>query len=213
MLFGSWSHLGFSKLGVTQRFLKKIRVQYSINAFMNEKRLVQIIEGCRRMDRTSQEALYDHFYNYAMAISIRYTKLEEEAEEMVNDAFVKVFRNIATHYTPELSFKGWLRRILINTAIDRFRSKQNQPLLNDLSEAQYLQSNNVDIIAQLSYEQLIELIHRLTPAYRTVFNLYVVDGYKHHEIATMLGISEGASKSNLARAREKLQELVKEFSS
>jgi RNA polymerase sigma factor (sigma-70 family) len=179
---------------------------------MDEKRLVNIIDGCRRMDRASQERLYDQFYNYAMTISIRYTKIEEEAEELVNDVFVKIFKSIGTHYSSELSFKGWLRRITINTAIDRFRSKQNQPIMNELGSAAYVPGDNNDIIAQMSYNQLIELIHRLSPAYRTVFNLYAIDGFKHHEIAEMLGISEGASKSNLSRAREKLQELVKEYS-
>jgi RNA polymerase sigma-70 factor, ECF subfamily len=173
---------------------------------MNENTLLQ---GCRRKERASQEMLFDLYYNYAMSIALRYVGVFEEAEEIVSDAFVKVFTRIDTHYSLDISFKGWFRRILINTAIDRYRTLKNKPPMQELHEAYQVEQED-DTIENLTREQILELVQQLPPQYRTVFNLYVVDGYTHPEIGEMLGISDLTSRSNLSRARQGLKQLLKE---
>jgi RNA polymerase sigma-70 factor, ECF subfamily len=176
---------------------------------MNEKHLHTLLQGCRRKERASQELLFDLYYNYAMSIALRYVNVFEEAEEIVSDAFIKVFTRIETHYTIDISFKGWFRRILINTAIDRYRVLHNKPQMHELNDALYIEQHD-DTIETLTREQILHLVQQLPPQYRTVFNLYVVDGYNHPEIAEMLGITEVTSRSNLSRARQGLKLLLKE---
>lgn len=176
---------------------------------MNEQYLASIIQGCARKERASQELLFDLYYNYAMSIALRYIGLFEEAEEIVSDSFVKIFSRIDTHYTPDLTFKGWLRRIVINTAIDRYRVMKNKQHTMELSDALYVEQND-DIIERLTREQVLHLVQQLPPQYRAVFNLYVVDNYTHTEIGELLGISEVTSRSNLSRARQGLKQLLQE---
>ncbi len=168
--------------------------------------LDQLIHGCRRKDRNSQHRLYSAFYNYAMSIARRYIHQSEMAEEVVNDAFFKVFTKIDL-YPGTMPFRYWLRRILINTAIDQLRQGMNKMQLVELAAW-----NDPDwdsgIIESLTHGQILELMDQLSPAYRAVFNLYVVDGFSHEEIAEMLQISVGGSKSNLSRARQQLRVLL-----
>ena len=168
--------------------------------------LEQIIQGCRQQKRSSQQLLFVRFYNYAMTIARRYTGHLETSEEVVNDAFFKVFTKIDL-YTGEIPFRYWLRRIVINTAIDRLRSSLNAP---PTAELKHWHDAEVDsgIIEQLTREQIIALLDLLPPAYRTAFNLFVVDGFSHEEIAAILNISIGTSKSNLSRARQHLRILL-----
>ncbi|WHZ09009.1 MAG: RNA polymerase ECF-type sigma factor [Cytophagales bacterium] len=127
----------------------------------------------------------------------------EEAKEIINDGFLKVFKKIA-QYKQETSFEGWLRKIMVNTAIDHYRkeSKHYDYYSTDKKTIEYGQTNIID---EMSHKELISLIQGLTPGYRAVFNLYVIDGYKHEEIAVLLHISVGTSKSNLSKAREILR--------
>ncbi len=173
------------------------------------KELLVIIEGCRDRKKASQEKLYRLFYNYAMSISTRYITNFEEAQEVVNDSFVKVFLRIKTHYDDNLPFKAWFRRVIINTALDRYKSKQIILSANELTD-DYSMGIHTDIIEQLTREQILKMVEQLPPQYRTVFNLYVVDGFTHPEIATMLNISEVTSRSNLTRARQALKNLLQE---
>ena len=175
---------------------------------MNHSELDDLLDGCRRNNRASQYRLYSRFYNYAMSVASRYLSNLEAAEEVSNDAFFKVFTKIHL-FEPrdEGGFRAWLRRIVINTAIDRLRSALHQPPSKELSAAQEPQWES-DIIEQLTEEQIFALLDQLSPAYRAVFNLFVVDGFSHEEIADTLGISVGTSKSNLARARMRLKTLL-----
>lgn len=175
----------------------------------NNDELTILIEGCCRQDSRSQEKLYDLFYNYAMAVGIRYTTTFEEAQEVVNDAFIKVFRYIATHYAPTYSFKTWLRRIIINTALDRLKAKKQVFIINDEYQKYHVGIES-EIVEQLTREQILNYVQKLPPQYRTVFNLYVADGYTHPEIAALLHISEATSRSNLSRARQLLKNILKE---
>ncbi len=165
--------------------------------------LEQILDGCRQNQRASQHRLYTQFYNYAMTIARRYTGNPEAAEEVVNDAFFKTFTKMNL-YDGQLPFRFWLRRIVINTAIDRLRSAINQYNPTELQPWHDSQTDD-GIVENLTREQIFSMLDQLPPSYRTVFNLFVVDGLSHEEIAEMLNINVGTSKSNLARARQHLK--------
>jgi RNA polymerase sigma-70 factor (ECF subfamily) len=173
---------------------------------MTERELNQLVESCRSGERTSQQRLYAHFHNYALTVCSRYAATQDEAKEVLNDAFFKIFTKI-DRYNPEYSFKGWLHRIVVNTAIDRYRSLQNQPRHEDLSYAMGVEVET-EVIEKLTREEIFKMVAHLSPAYRTVFNLFVVDGFSHAEIAEKLGITEGASKSNLSKARMQLKRML-----
>lgn len=172
----------------------------------NSAALLDLLDGCLQGDRRSQELLYRQFYGYAMGLCLRYARGKEEAKEILNDGFFKVFTKIES-FDRERSFKTWLGRVMINTALDQYRREARHQVYEDMSTAAHVAIDD-HIVSQLSYQELIELVQQLPPAYRLVFNLAVLDGYTHEEIATKLDISVGASKSNLSRAREKLKVML-----
>ncbi|MBK7562283.1 MAG: RNA polymerase sigma factor [Chitinophagaceae bacterium] len=148
-----------------------------------------------------------------MAICDRYAKKQEDAVEILNDGFLKIFKEIH-HYKPAYadvvsSFKGWLRKIMVYTAIDHFRKNQKHQLVTQLDNVVYqVETIQEDAIDKLSYEEIIRAIQGLSPGYRTVFNLFIIEGLSHDEIAGKLGISTGTSKSNLSKARRQLQKIL-----
>lgn len=147
------------------------------------------------------------FYAYGMSITLRYADHREEAAEILNDSFMKVFSNI-NKYDINRPFKPWFRRIVVNTSINHYHSNEKQRQEVDLESAEQNLSREQEILSGMSYDEIIEMVQQLTPAYRTVFNLYVIEGFKHKEIADMLGIAVGTSKSNLAKAKKNLQSIV-----
>ncbi len=169
--------------------------------------LEALLEGCRTGNSKSQELLYRQFYGYAMSVCLRYTRTRDEAVEIVNDGFIKVFNHVEKVDLTK-SFKNWLRRIMVNTALDYYRQNHKHYNHDDIQETEYMISDSKDASSDLSYEELLGLVQKLSPAYRTVFNLFVIDGYSHEEIGEKLGISIGTSKSNLARARINLREML-----
>ncbi len=178
-----------------------------VEKMTENKKLASWIDGCRRMDESSQLKLYQHFYSYGMGISLPYARNRESAMEMVNDGFLKVFTKI-DQYDASYPFKPWLRKILVNAAIDHYRKYQkNRPkeLIVSVDESPAYN----EALDKLEFDDLIEIMQLLTPVYRMVFNLFVVEGLAHAEIADKLGISIGASKSNLSKARQKIKELLK----
>ena len=168
-----------------------------------------LIKGCMKGDRESQKMLYKHYYGYAMSVCVRYAHSMEEAQEIMNDGFLKVFTKI-NQYDPNRSFKGWLRRIMINTAIDYFRSNKNHYHHHEIELAEGEQEKE-DILRDLSYNEIIALVQRLSPGYRTVFSLYVIEGYTHEEISEKLNINVGTSKSNLSKARANLRSMLAKY--
>lgn len=170
------------------------------------KELEAVLHGCLKKNREAQKKLYKHFFGYAMSICVRYSKDTEEAKEVLNDGFMKVFTKLE-QYDPQKPFKGWLRRIMINTALDNYRHNLKNYHMQDIDTVE-VATDTFGVEQQLNYEYLISLVQGLSPAYRTVFNLYVIDGYTHEEIAAILGISVGTSKSNLAKARINLREAL-----
>ena len=167
-----------------------------------------LIEGCIKKDRKSQKELYKLYYGYALRICLRYTKNKDEAVEVVNDGFMKVFMNIV-RYQVEQSFNSWLSTIMINTAIDHYRKRIKQLEMEELND-QHQVEDRENILSNINYEDLIKLVQKLSYAYRTVFNLFAIDGYTHEEISDLLHISVGSSKSNLFKARENLKKMLVE---
>jgi RNA polymerase sigma-70 factor (ECF subfamily) len=168
----------------------------------------ELINGCIKKDRRSQKGLYRLYYGYAMRICLRYAKNKDEAVEMVNDGFMKVFMNIH-RYDRERSFKTWLSTLMINTSIDYYRSRIKKIEMEELNDKHEVEDSE-NILSHLNYNDLIKLVQKLSHAYRTVFNLFAIDGYSHEEISSMLSISVGTSKSNLFKARENLKKMIAE---
>lgn len=166
--------------------------------------------GCLRGDPSSQKKLYQSFYGFALAICLRYCNDRDEAVEVMNTGFLKVLTNF-DKYNPAKPFKPWLSRVMTNTAIDHYRSHLKFAHMAELSEAEDI-TTEASIHQKLNYEDVLKLVQRLPPGYRTVFNLYAIDGYSHEEIGKKLGISEGTSKSNLFKARQKLRNYLEEES-
>ena len=168
--------------------------------------LYRLLHACRKGNARSQDQLYRMYYSYAMGICLRYSHTHEEAVEMLNDGFVKIFTKLH-QYTPGLSFKGWLRKVMINAAIDYYRRHEKHHHQVDISFARHLTERAV-ALDQLSTQEILQAVQQLPPSYRIVFNLYVIEGYKHEEISRQLSISVGTSKSNLSIARTKLQKIL-----
>ncbi len=180
---------------------------------MSAEELTYHIGACALNKRESQKVLYNSFYGYAMAICDRYTNNDEDALEILNDGFLKIFREIH-HYSPAYSdvvssFKGWLRKIMVYTAIDHFRKYHKHKMVTDIDPViMQVPSAGEDALDKLSYEEIIRGIQELSPGYRTVLNLFIIEGLSHDEIAAQLGISTGTSKSNLSKARRQLQKIL-----
>lgn len=173
---------------------------------MNEDAVQQYIAGCLKYDKQSQYALFKHFYSFALGICRRYARHSDEASDILNESFLKVFNHIA-HYDTSKPFKTWIGKIITNTAIDYYRASLKYTQHDEIDAHEHL-SDGETVYGKLAYHDLLVLIQSLSPVYRTVFNLYAIDGYSHQEIAELLGITVNTSKSNLHKARKKLQELL-----
>ncbi len=177
--------------------------------------LLHIIQGCVKTNRDSQKHFYQLFYGYSMGICMRYCTNTDDVTEIVNDGFLKLYKALHTfnpqHANIEASLKGWMKRIMVNTAIDHLRKNSNRFLVAEISDHHFNTADEVETsIDRMTYKEILSVIQRLSPVYRIVFNLYVLDGFKHEEIARQLKISVGASKSNLAKARMNIQKMLQE---
>ncbi|MBC7904188.1 MAG: RNA polymerase sigma factor [Gemmatimonadaceae bacterium] len=153
--------------------------------------------------------MYQRFSPKMYAVCLRYANNADDAQDLLQEGFIKIFRNL-TKFRKEGSFEGWVRRVFVNTAIEHYRRKVN---LNSLSESEEktIEDKSWNVLDHLAEKDIIQLVQEIAPGYRSVFNLYVIEGYSHKEIGTLLGISEGTSKSQLARAKSILQKKVQEF--
>ena len=168
-----------------------------------------LINGCIEGNRRMQEELYRRFSPRMYAVCLRYASSSEEAEDILQEGFIKIFKKLES-YRGEGSFEGWIRRIFVNTAIEHFRRRRYlQPVTE--KEEHTVEGKYLSVLDSLAEKDILELIRQLSPGYRTVFNMYVVEGYTHKEIGDMLGISEGTSKSQLSRAKVILQDMVKKY--
>ncbi len=168
-----------------------------------------LIKGCIEGNRRMQEELYGRFSPRMYAVCLRYAGNAEEAEDILQEGFIKVFKKLDS-FRGEGSFEGWVRRIFVNTAIEHFRRKRYLQPVTD-KEENTIEGNSLSALDGLAEKDILSLVQQLSPGYRTVFNMYVVEGYTHKEIGDMLGISEGTSKSQLSRAKVILQDMVRAF--
>ena len=178
------------------------------------EKLLHIISGCAQQDRHCQKLLYEQYYGLCIKIAFRYVNTYEQATEVTHDAYLKMFRNFGRFEVRdkdkvEMLLIGWIRRVVINAAIDYMRREINNTQSYPIPEHVWehkdeAQSSDNSVL----YKELITLVKELPPAYRMVFNLHVIEGYSHPEIAKMLGITTGTSKSNLSKARAHLQKAI-----
>ena len=166
-----------------------------------------LIRGSIEGDRRMQEELYKRFSPKMYAVCLRYASNSDEAQDILQDGFIKVFKKLES-FRGDGSFEGWVRRIFVNTAIEHFRRKKYMQPVTE-KEENTIEGKYISVLDELAEQDILDLVTQLSPGYKTVFNMYVVEGYSHKEIGEMLGISEGTSKSQLSRAKAILQELVR----
>lgn len=165
-----------------------------------------LVKECMGGNRQYQEMLYKKFCWKMMGVCMRYSKNHEEAEDFLQEGFVKVFTHLGS-FKAKGSLEGWVRRVIVNTILDGMRKKSLMFKVVDIEEAGN-EAGVDDLLSEISVHDLVEMIQELAPGYRTVFNLFVVEGYSHKEISARLGISEGTSKSQFAMARKVLREKI-----
>lgn len=167
------------------------------------------IQACIAGEKWAQRKIYEEHYSTMFSVCLRYAVDENEAMDIVHEGFIKVFRYLEK-YQPGTSLTAWIRRIMINTSIDHYR-KNSKKRTQDIETVYDMSSNEPDVVSQMSAEEILIALQSLTPSYRTVFNLYVVEGFSHKEIGKKLGITESTSRSNLVKARGKLREKLKQM--
>ncbi len=165
-----------------------------------------LIKGCIEGDRRMQKELYDRFSPKMYAVCIRYMGNADDAQDILQEGFIKIYKNLE-RFRGDGSFEGWVRRIFVNTAIEQIRKKKMDVSLTEKEET--IEYKSVSAIDNINEKDLLKIVSGLSPGYRSVFNMYVVEGFSHKEIGELLGINEGTSKSQLARARMILQERIK----
>ncbi len=182
-----------------------------------EEHYRDIIEGCKKGNRNAQKRFYEMFAPKLYAIAVRYVKDEDEAKDVFHDGVLKILDKIGKYnYTG--SFEGWVRQVFVNFVIDYLKKKKTVSYNEEISEQNYNEYIDDSFytleeseLSSLKAEELMKFISELSPAYRIVFNLYVLEGYSHKEIAKYLGISENTSKSNYSRARKKLRDKIEKY--
>ncbi len=170
---------------------------------------VELVAGCQRGEPLFQRALYQQYHRLMFGVCIRYASNREDAQDILQEGFIKVFKHIK-NFANKGSFEGWIRRIMVHTAIEHYR-KRSKYFMVDIQEARELEFD-ADALGQLGTQEILALINELPTGYRTVFNLYAVEGYSHKEIGEMLNISSGTSKSQLSRAKKLLQSRLESLS-
>ncbi|GAB5538542.1 MAG: RNA polymerase sigma factor [Salibacteraceae bacterium] len=169
----------------------------------------ELIEQCLSGSQRAQRALFDKFSRKMMAVCMRYVADRERAEDVLQDGFVKVFLNLKK-FRGQGSFEGWIRRTMVNTSLDYLRKKKIDEIDADISEAEYLAGTNEKVVGKMRVEELMKLIEEMPTGYRTVFNMYAIEGYSHKEIAEELQVTESTSKTQFRKARTYLMNIIGE---
>jgi len=168
----------------------------------------QLLEACLSNSPIAQKALYERFSRKMMGVCLRYANSAEEAQDILQDGFIKVFNNLSK-FKKEGSLEGWVRRIMVNTALENYRKTKKERQNVDLDNVSYQLEHNDYIIESMEARSLLKLIQTLPSGYKTIFNLYAIEGYTHKEIGVQLDISENTSKSQYSRARTYIQKMIK----
>ena len=171
----------------------------------------EMIEGCKKGNRIFQEQLYRSFAGKMFTVCMRYASSHEEAEDFLQDGFLKIFSKI-DKYRGEGSFEGWVRMVFVNTSIEKYRANTKFNPLVELTPNTVFESVGDNILSNINANEMLRFVQQLSPGYRTAFNLYAIEGFTHREIGEMMGISEGTSKSQVARARFLLQKMLEDSS-
>ena len=171
---------------------------------MNE---TQLIEGCINCDRRAQKALYDKFSRRMMAVCLRYVKDTEDARDLLQEGFIKLYTNI-NKYSGEGSFDGWVRKIFVNSALERLRHNDILKNADDIDDVNYTDMPDDESASEISSDEIMKYVRSLPDGFRTVFNLFAIEGYSHKEIGDKLNISESTSRSQYMRARKILQKMI-----
>ena len=166
-----------------------------------------LINGCIKGESPAQKQLYEKYAPAMMSICLRYVREKETARDLMHDGFVTLFTKIHT-YSGSGSFPAWIKKIFVNTVLERFRKNDILRFSTDIDDAHYLEDTDISVFEQMSANELMECIGRLPDGYRTVFNMYAIEGYSHAEIAQILNIQESTSRSQYIRARQALQKMI-----
>ncbi|MEO8721175.1 MAG: sigma-70 family RNA polymerase sigma factor [Ginsengibacter sp.] len=166
-----------------------------------------LIKGCIEGNPQMQRLLYDRFSAMMYAVCLRYSDTTDDANDIMQDGFIKVFKSL-DKFRAEGSFEGWVRRIFINTSIEHYRKKVKSYNVTEAQE-NTIEDNELSALDSLAVKDILNIINELSPGYKQVFNMHVIEGYSHKEIAEMIGITEGTSKSQLARAKGVLKKIIK----
>lgn len=164
------------------------------------------IQACLRKERWAQKYLYETYYSKMISVCLRYARDQEEAKDILHESFIKIFKNLGK-YQPGTSLNAWIKRIVVNTCIDYYR-KMSRRRTEDMDHASGFFSQEPNAVDNCNEEDILKAVQSLSPAYRAVFNLYIIEGFSHREIGVELGITESTSRSNLVKARLKLREML-----
>ena len=186
-----------------------IALSYTTSLSSSYPQEQDLVNACIRQERWAQQRLYETYYPSMMGLCLRYARDEERALDILQEGFIKVFGNISK-YQQGTTLVAWMKRIMINTAIDHVR-RENVRRSEDIDGAYQLSSLEADAISQYSEKEIMAAIQQLSPVYRAVFNLHAIEGYSHKEIGEQLNITESTSRANLTKARLRLQALLKEI--
>lgn len=199
---------GGRKICLTRRQRLARQGRYLKRAMASSEEVKQLIEGCKAQRRSAQRELYARFSGQLFATAIRHTNAREDAEDVLQDSFVKIFKHIKS-YRQDFSFEGWMRRIVVNTAITHYRRNLKHRHHQDIDEV-HATPRDLENVSDLEFtaDELELAIAQLPIGYRTVFCMYVIEGFKHQEIADKLGVDVNTSKSQLSRARKYLQRVL-----
>ena len=179
--------------------------------YKEPENLNEILDGCRKDDRKAQEKLYRSYYKAMMSLCLRYTKNEEDALEVINTGFLKIYKNIYRYTPAKAGLFTWMRTIIVNSCLDFIKAKQKTFHADEFNQVQEVEIQP-EAISKIKSAELLGLIRELPPATQAVFNLYVTEGYNHKEIGKLMNISEGTSKWHLSEARKILQQKIRERS-
>lgn len=173
--------------------------------------LEELVNGCKKGEEVHQRLLFEQYYSIFMSICLRYTHSEHEAKDLIHEGFIKIYGRIG-EYSGEGSFEGWMKRIIVNNAVDYCRKKSASKEMHVYDPVQFENQSeeqvDSDFVQEIDQKEILHAVQGLSESYRAVFNLYVMEEYSHKEIADKLGISVGASKSNLAKAKRNLRKAL-----
>lgn len=183
-------------------------LQLKNDNMLNEE---QLIQGCIKNKRGAQKQLFDKYASVLLGVCMRYARNRDEAEDILQDGFVKIFMRIK-QYTGKGSFEGWMKRVMVNTALSFYRQNLKHYYHQDIDEVSELKFDEASMEeSEFSEEEIMEIIKNLPDGFRIVFNLYAIEGYKHREIAELLGIDVNTSKSQYSRAKKMIQNRLLEL--